>query len=124
MSNKVVEYLKRAFDGRNLEADAEKLGITIEKLQALIEEGGLITAKFATELEAKVNSIRAKELLAVQLEQAKAEASEVANVDEGVKLAREQSPAAETKAPKREGRGTQTSAFAIGTKMRAGNMMV
>lgn len=121
--NKVVEYLKRAFEGRNLADDAEKLNITVDKLKALIEEGGLITAKFARELEDKINSVRAKELLAAQLDQAKEEAK-LANPDAAVKQARAETPAAETPAPKRNGRAGQTSAQPMFSKVPKGNVMV
>jgi peptidoglycan hydrolase CwlO-like protein len=123
--NKVVEYLKRAFEGRNLEADAEKLGMTLENLNALIENGGLISAKFAKELEEKINSIRAKELLDAQLAQAKEEAKAV-NPDAAVKEARVEKPAAETPAPKRQGRAGQSCAQPMfgQQQRRQGNLMV
>jgi hypothetical protein len=107
--NAVVTYLKNAFDGRNLEADAEKLGIPVEKLKSIIEEGALISAKFAKELEAKINSIRAVELLDAQLEQAKAEAKTAGSADAAVAQARVEQPAAPTPTPVRQGRQGQGS---------------
>lgn len=107
--NKVVEYLKRAFEGRNLEADAEKLGIPVEKLKALVEEGGLISAKFAKELEAAINSIRAKELLAAQLDQAKEEAKATGDAEGGTKAAAVESPAPATTVKRTGGRQGQGS---------------
>lgn len=107
--NKVVEYLKRAFEGRNLEADAEKLGIPVEKLKALIEEGGLISAKFAKELEAAINSIRAKELLGAQLDQAKEEAKSTGDSETGTKAAAVETAAPEKTTKRTTGRQGQSS---------------
>lgn len=107
--NKVVEYLKRAFEGRNLEADAEKLGVPVEKLKTLIEEGGMITAKFARELEEKINSIRAKELLDAQLAQAKEESKATGEAEDGTKAAAVETPAPAKAAKRTGGRQGQSS---------------
>jgi hypothetical protein len=107
MSNAVVEYLKKAFDGRNLEADAEKLLMPVEKLKSLIEDGAIISAKFAKELEEKINSIRASELLDAQLTQAKAEAKAAGKADSVAAEARAAKPAETTEVPQRQGRAGQ-----------------
>ncbi len=123
MSNAVVEYLKKAFEGRNLEADAEKLLMPVEKLKSLIEDGAIISAKFAKELEEKINSIRASELLDAQLAQAKAEAKAAGKVDTVATEARAAKPAAETEVPQRQGRAGQGSARPLGYAKR-GNLLV
>lgn len=123
MSNAVVEYLKKAFEGRNLEADAEKLLMPIEKLQSLIAEGGIISAKFAKELEEKINSIRANELLDAQLTQAKAEAKAAGKTDTVAAEARAVKPAAETEVPQRQGRAGQGCDRPLGYARR-GSLLV
>lgn len=75
--NKVIAYLQKAFEGRDLEQDAAALEMKVEELKALVEHGGMITAAFAKKLEAKIESVKAVELLDTQLEQAKDESRSV-----------------------------------------------
>ena len=121
--NAVVTYLKNAFEGRNLEADAEKLAIPVEKLKSIIEEGALISAAFAKELETKINSIRASELLDAQLTQAKAEAKAAGQSETVAAEARASKPAATTEVPQRQGRQGQGADRPLGYARR-GNLLV
>jgi plasmid maintenance system antidote protein VapI len=107
--NLVVEYLKKAFEGRKLSEDAQKLEIPVEKLVALLEGDLHITLDFAKSLEDKISSIVAKDLLAAQVEQSKAEAVAAGAVDVAAQAARVEKPAAAVQAPVRQGRTGQSS---------------
>ena len=123
MSNAVVEYLEKAFAGRNLEADAEKLALSLDELKSFIENGSLISAEFAKELESKINSIRAHELLDAQLTQAKAEAKAAGQSDTVAAQARAVKPAAATEVPQRQGRAGQGCDRPLKHALR-GNLLV
>jgi peptidoglycan hydrolase CwlO-like protein len=94
--NKVIAYLQRAFEGRDLEKDADALEMKVEELKALIEHGGMITAAFAKKLEGAINSIRAGELLDTQLEQAKDESRSIALTPAEKKAAKQAASASNT----------------------------
>lgn len=109
MSNAVVAYLQKAFEGRKLSEDAQKLEIPLEKLVALVEGDLHISIEFAKTLEDKISTIVAKDLLAAQVTQAKSEAIAAGLVDAVAQEARVEKPAAAVQAPVRQGRQGQGS---------------
>lgn len=99
--NKLIAYLQKAFEGRDLEQDAAALEMKVEDLKMIVEHGAMITAAFAKKLEEKIGTIKAGELLDTQLEQAKDEARAVQPA-----ITKAAKKAAAPRAPRAPGQGS------------------